>query len=612
MSEFHFLRPNLLFFFIPFLSLFLILLRSKRSTALWSSICDKDLMPYILMGKSKRGYLALFSMGLTCALLIIGIAGPTWHQLELPLIKSQSGLVIALDLSHSMDAQDIKPSRLKRALFKISDLLRERKEGLTGLVVFSGDAFVVTPLTDDVKTIEAMLTALETSIMPSKGHRADLAVAKGAELLKQAGLAHGSILLITSELSKTELDTTGKLAKEEGINISVLGIGSDEKAPIPKSGGGFVTDDKGALIITTLARENLKSLAETAHGIFVTISADDSDVHALNDNLAMWHALEQEKRQDLSRNLWHDQGYLLVLIALPFAALFFRRGQLAFMLLFLPHTLQAFSWNDLWATSDQQASALFHQENFIEAEGLFQNPDWQAAANYKLGNFEKAADLYQNTQSIDGLYNYATAKAKQGDLQAALQAYKQVLERQSDHEDALYNQKLIEDWLKEQEQNQKDRQEQNQQQDSQSQDQQNNQQDQQKSQDQQPQEDSSQDKQADQKQNQQQSDQEAEQEKKPAQEEASNEGNSKNDNPSEPSKEESQQNDELKEDFARQIDKELEKQEEANGEQLVQAEKDPGEEQRNIDNRWLQRIEDDPAGLLRRKFLYQYKQKQKN
>jgi len=105
--------------------------------------------------------------GLAAWLTIIALAGPTWQRLPSPAFRNESALIIALNLSASMDAADIKPSRIAKARYKIADLLKQRKDGQTALLVYGGDAFTVTPLTSDVATISSQLEALTTDIMPS-------------------------------------------------------------------------------------------------------------------------------------------------------------------------------------------------------------------------------------------------------------------------------------------------------------------------------------------------------------------------------------------------------------------------------------------------------------
>lgn len=634
MNEFHFLRPELLFLLIPFFALAILLMRKKRNTNVWNQICSKDLMPYVLTENPTRNNTILYwVMLLTLSLLVIGFAGPTWQTLPQPLIKSQSSLVIALDLSPSMDAEDIKPSRLKRAIYKINDLLNVRKDGQTALLVFSKDTFVVTPLTDDIETIKALLPVLDTNLMPSTGHRVSTAINKAAELLTQAGRLNGSILLVTSALPSNEITSIAESALKEGISISVLGVGTDERTPIPKQNGGFVTDDKGALVISALAKENLNQLAKLTHGTYVTISTDDSDIQHLANHFSDVHQLQSQEEISLKQTKWHDQGYLLVLFALPLFSLIFRRGILLSICFLIPQTLQASTWTDFFKTPDQQAETLFHQDDFQGAKELFRNKDWLGAANFRLGDYESAAVSFHNNQTAEGLYNYGTAKAKQGDFDNALKAYNAVLEIEPDHEDALYNKKLIEDWKKEQEdqnqekqdndQNQSDDQQQNEQQQNQDQsgDQQNS--DQQQNQNKQDQKDQQQKNNQNQKQQNKQ-DQSSSQDQQQSQNgnQKEEQGNQKENKQQTSNEQESNFNKseekdeaadkELQNQYKNQLDKELDQNKPPESEQPVaQQEMSPDDQQRQIDDRWLQRIPDDPGALLRRKFLYQYKNQKK-
>lgn len=577
MNEFHFLRPYFFLLLIPLLLLLVLFLRRKRDSEIWNKICSKDLIPYIVVRKGKRNYFFYSLMLATILLLVTALAGPTWQQVSQPLIKSKSGLVIALDLSVSMDAQDIKPSRLQRAIFKLNDLLSLRQEGQTALIVFSEEPFVVTPLTDDVATIKALLPALETKIMPSEGHQVPKAITKASELLSQAGISNGSILLVTSELSNQELEQSITLAKQNGTKISVLGVGNEEGTPIPKQDGGFVTDTKGALIISALAKGNLNRLAHDTQGSYVTLSIDDSDIRELS-RVNLFGQTNLTEQSELQHSKWHDQGYLLVLLALPFAALYFRRGVFVVVLFLMPHGAHAQSWSELWKTPDQQAEELFHKQEYQQARDKFQNSDWQAASNYKLGDFKTAGDIYQQNQTPDGYYNYGTAKAKQGDFEEALTAYNKALELQPKHEDALYNKKLIEEFQKQQQQQNSNNQDKNKDDDKDNQNQQ---------------QDNKQDSGDDQKQD----SQSQQNDQKTADQQESDEMDEKQ-------KEELQN--QYKEEVEKELGEEKESPEEVAQEDESQEEEDP---QRQIDNKWLQRVKDDPGGLLRRKFLQQYQRR---
>lgn len=597
MNEFqdlHFLRPNILYLFIPFLILFVCILSRKRKANFWENICSKELIPYIIEKRVKRHFFFYFALFSTLSLLLFALAGPTWTSISVPLIKKQSGLVIALDLSNAMLAEDVKPSRLQRAIYKINDILSQRQEGQTALIVFSSDTFTVTPLTDDVDTIKAMLPVLDPTIMPVSGHKVNKAILKASELLSQAGITNGSLLVLTTELSKNDLEKSIKASNAANIHVHILGIGTEEGAPIPKAGGGFVANDKGALVLSMLAKANLQKLAQATNGSYMTMSKDDSDINHFMTLLTPDALNASQGESEQVQKKWHDQGYLLVLLSLPFFVLVFRRGILVVTLFLIPHGLQASLWDDLWQTRDQQAQHYFHDQDYTKANDLFENTDWKAASNYQLKNYEAAAELFHPNQTADGFYNYGTARAKMGDYKEALQAYQKTLELQPDHEDALYNKKLIED-LQNQQQDQKNDQggddknekDENQQKDQNNSDQQN-------------------EESKDEESNQEDSSDEIDQEKQSqdTKEKPSDNTQETSENPNENEQKE----------YKDQVEKEMqEKQDQQEQAEVAETDEAPPEDpQRKTDDRWLQRVKDDPGGLLKRKFQLQYRQSRTN
>jgi Ca-activated chloride channel family protein len=198
LEQFHWLRPWWLCALLPALLMALLLWRQKRAARQWQALVDADLLPFLLDGKSVRqSPWQMWLLALAWLLATLALAGPSWEKRPLPVHKNESALVIILDLSPSMLSEDIKPSRLIRARLKIADILRERRDGLTALVVYGGDAHVVAPLTDDTATINNMLTALHPNIMPVPGSNTEAAIGRSLQLLRDAGAPQGDLLLIT-------------------------------------------------------------------------------------------------------------------------------------------------------------------------------------------------------------------------------------------------------------------------------------------------------------------------------------------------------------------------------------------------------------------------------
>jgi Ca-activated chloride channel family protein len=232
-------------------------------------------------------------------------------------------LVVALDLSRSMNAQDIYPDRITRARLKVLDILKRRQSAQVALIVYSANAFTVTPLTTDSKTIASLVGSLDTKIMPSRGSYPAAAIDKGMQLLKQAGVINGEVLLVTDGGSTSAAMASAKKLKEEGYSLSILGVGSLNGAPIPQEDGGFITDRNGQIAVAKLAMEDLMELSRIGGGKYVSLTADDRDLDSLLSNRI---TSSSQGDQSLTTDQWNEFGPWLLLIIMPIASFSFRRG----------------------------------------------------------------------------------------------------------------------------------------------------------------------------------------------------------------------------------------------------------------------------------------------
>ncbi len=586
-AEFHFIRPYWLLALIPYLVILVLMLRNKLSQGNWSAVCDAALLPYLLQEKAVNQSRWPLTAGAVAALLvIIALAGPTWERLPSPVFRNDSALVIALDLSLSMDAADIKPSRLVMARYKIADILKQRKDGQTALLVYAGDAFTVTPLTDDTETIDSQLSALNTDIMPSQGSNTASALEKAAELLKQAGLQKGLIVLVTDGV---DVDKTLPAVKALGkYQLSILGVGTDDGAPIALPEGGFLKDQQGNILVPKLNSSELAKLAQAGHGVYQTITANDADMQTVLTNVD--RSVEQQGKQNdnLLLDQWADKGPWLLLPVLPLAALAFRKGLLCFALLLilpLPKNSYALAWQDLWQTKDQQAQQAYKKQDFAKAAEQFENPDWKAAAHYKAGEYEKALESLKSSKSESSAYNQGNALAKAGQLEEAIKAYEKALAVNPNDSDVKHNKDVVEKELEKQKQ---DQQKKDDKQQSKGDSEQNEDSGQSEKSDEQKSEQNKAGEKPEQKPEQKQSDQQPSEENKQQQDKAEQK---------KPEDKKSQQAEQGKEEAKQQA------------KEQAPVDVQPKDEQQQANEQWLKRIPDDPAGLLRRKFKYQYGQR---
>lgn len=602
--QFHFLRPFWLFMLIPCAFILLLLFRQHRPDGSWQNAIAPDLLKHLLHEteqKQERTPLYLLMAGWILA--TIAIAGPTWKTQPTPVSKSEQPMVIVVDLSLYMLAEDVKPNRMARARYKLQDLIRLQKDGAIALVSYAGSAHIVAPLTDDDRTLINLVKALNPTIMPVQGNKPAEAIKLAVDLLQQGSSDDGEILLVTGTLSSTQQNQINEILSDQNIRLSVLGVGTAQGAPIPLPDGGYLKDDQGSILIPQLARDKLTELARKHGGAYRDMTVGDNDLKTLlpqaifEDDVTL---TEQEFDQ------WHDAGYWLILLLLPLALAGFRRGWLTTVLLTLmlqnaPDAMAApLSWTNLWENKNQQAQQTLESGDAATAAELFTNPRWKAQALYQNQRFEESAALLNQTplekKSAADAYNQGNAFAKAGKLPEAVKAYDQALAKQSDFKDAQFNKNIVEQMLKQQEQqqnqdkNNQNKQDQNQQQ---KQDQQNQKNDQQQDQEQSNQQD-------------QQNSQQNTDDKPPSEQEQQKQ--EKSDSGKEEQKQEKQQKQQAQESQPEKDQKQAE-QEAAQQVPVDQDDSASSPEKQAVES-WLRTIPDDPGGLLRRKFLQQQQQRE--
>ncbi|WP_078119852.1 VWA domain-containing protein [Thiosocius teredinicola] len=464
-TEFHFLRPAWLGLLIPLAVLLWWMLRRQGDSEVWRRVVDPHLLSHLLVdGQGGRRRWPLVLLAFAWLLAVLALAGPVWQQLPSPVYQAQQYRVVVLDISVSMNAADVRPSRLARARFEILDLLRKAKEGQSALIAYGAEPFIVSPLTTDVATIAAQVPSLDTNLLPIGGSkRTDLALHAAGDLLAQADAPDGDIILVTDELESKDaaIKAAGQM-NERGYRVSVLGVGTQKGAPIPMGNGGFAKDASGAIRLAGLDQAGLTSLAKAGGGTYVTATAGDSDIDALLPNDSRQRALVDAGQSENQAGQWQEEGPWLLLLVLPLAALAFRRGWLSPLLLLfvvLPsRDATALSWSELWASPDQQAIEAFKAGKAAEAAELFERPDWRAAAQYEAGNYEKALDALQSGQGGEVAYNQGNTLARLGRLEDAVAAYERALQAEPSNEDARHNRDLVKRLLEQQRSQQEQRQ----------------------------------------------------------------------------------------------------------------------------------------------------------
>ena len=596
-DEFHFLRPLCLLAFFPLVALIHFWVKKTHGRSKWLSAINSELLSVLIEDNAKSSGTWL-KAALLFALFVsvIGLAGPTWEKLPQNVEQKNDALVILLDLSLSMLGEDIKPSRMIKAKQKVIDILRLRKEGLTGLIAYAGDAHSVVPLTDDNATIENLLVALDPTMMPVFGSNPEHAMTLAVELFSNAGMQEGRVLVISDGID--DISSVSKF-RNSAFPISVIGVGTSQGTTIPidlpGEGRRFIKDPSNEPVIVRLEEDNLAQVANQSFGRYARLSIGEQDIsRALSTSLPTEDASIKVEREF---DTWADQGHWVTLLLLPLVLIGFRRGVLACLPIALAiqmtpmpshaqnitpagqstadsrglSTTQALGdlWAGAWLRGDQRGYQALAEGDTATAATLFTDPQWKAAADYKNGDWQRALNGFgapgdSNTSrssrkaQFDTAYNKGNALAHLGQYDNAIKEYGLALAISPNDEDASFNKELVET-LKEQ----KQQQEQEQQKEGEEEQQQQEEQD---------------------------SSENSESQPNQEQESAEQQQNSESENQEQPSEKEQQQ----KETEAEQRDQE--------------SEADRDEKQEALEQ-WLRRVPDNPGGLLKRKFQYETKQR---
>ena len=640
-QQLHFLRPEYLWLLPLIVAAFiaLYLLRSKSSQ--WYDVIDPSLIEHLLdnttnQQANRRTSLPLICAALACCIAIIALAGPSWEKLPSVTEQKNDAMIIIADLTLSMHATDIKPSRLIRTRYKLLELLKQRKAGQTALIAYSGDAHIVSPLTDDASTIAALIPSLSPEIMPSIGSNAIAAFNQATQLLKNSGISQAKIVWFTDEALPSDLTAINKILNNANKQLIIIGVGSKAGGPVPLPSGKFVKDTSGRIVNAPLSRDRLKNIAANTGGVYLDLQADNSDINiilseSLFDQLSGIKNTEKTdtKNSNIS-DTWQDRGGYIALLLLPFALLAFRRGWiLSLVLAFNISSINFveakddneaasesnnFKWLDLWQTPDQQAYALARQQQHSQAAKKFENPNWKGVAEYQAGDYQPALEtlsgLATKNNSDTAHYNHGHALARNKQLDDAIAAYDKALAINPNMENAKQAKAIIEALQKQQRQEQ--------QQEQQKEGEENNEQ-----------------QQGDQQDKQQEGSEQSSDKNNPSSKNSESESNSENDSEGSTEKNndssnklldrQAEQNNSENEDQQAQKNSEQEDNSEKTAAERQEAERDAdnksetehnttdiklSEEQLNAEQQaelqqWLKKIPDDPGGLLRRKFQYE-------
>ena len=489
LENFHFIRPWWLLAAVPLFLLIHFFIRHKKTQGQWHQLIPNHLAKVLIEDRHlTKKELPKSLMYLLTLIGVIALSGPTWEQVERPLFKVKQAQIIIADMSLSMYSTDIAPNRLTRAKFKIQDLVARFTEGETALIAYAGDAFVISPMTSDVANLTNLIPSLNPQIMPIFGSQPLLAIDKALELFAQTNYKTGSIYLITDGLEPSDARQITQALKNSAFELNILGVGTEQGAPIKLPNEQLLKDDNGNIVIPKLQSATLRGLSRSMGGRYSNMTHDLADLNYLSP-LQDQKNQESEAQDNQFGDDWHEIGPYLLLIILPFAAFAFRRGVLTgvaiiFLLPSTPSPLFATTipvkpaidvpkdeksshasnwWDNLWATKDQLAHKAYQAGDFTQASEKFENTQWQGATHYRQGNYEQALESFNKMSSANATFNQANTLAKLNQFDESIARYKSLLEKYPDYPNAQENLALVEQLAKqnEEQKNQSDNQQQN-------------------------------------------------------------------------------------------------------------------------------------------------------
>ena len=460
--------------------LYFYLIKWKKKTA--KKIGDPSLVKELTAQYSPKRFSTKFILFVIafalCAFAVAGLVTPDGTQ---KINRRGTDIMIALDVSKSMLANDIQPSRLERAKQVISKIIDNSPDDKIGLVVFAGRAYLQMPLTIDHEAAKMYLSAASPDDMPTQGTVISDALKMCYAAFNPKDKTFKSVLLISDgeDHDDNAIKITKELAKQ-GIMVNTIGIGSPEGAPImDPATGQYLKDDKGQTVITRLNEKELSDIAKSGNGIYQLYSNTDAVAANIKNQLAnigKEASISDSSYLSFRQYFQYFLGAAFILLLIEF--FFSEKKKLKIkssiaILFFMGLSISSFSQNARSAII--KGNKAYKENNYDAAENEYRdalkNSDTNVTADYNLGNVlykkdntEEAVKSYDNaiantndnTVKQKAFYNKGVAYQKAKKLPECITAYKNSLILNPNDEDARQNlQRALKEQEKQQQQNQK-------------------------------------------------------------------------------------------------------------------------------------------------------------
>lgn len=316
---FRFAHPEFLYLLVlvpvlAFMQLYFQFQRKKKLKKFGNPDLLSHLMPDVsFVRPAVKFYLLLMAM----TAIIVTLASPQFGT-KLETVKRKGiELIIALDVSNSMNATDVEPSRLERAKLAIERLTGRLQNDRIGLIVFAGEAYVQLPITTDYASARLFLSSINTDIVPTQGTAIGAAIRLASNSFSQQEDINRAIVVITDgENHEDDALIAAKTAQENGIKVYTVGMGSPDGAPIPASSGNksnFLKDRAGNVVITKMNPDLMRQIAEAGNGEYIAANNIRRGINNLIDELS---ELEKSEMEAKVYSEYNDQFQYLAALAL--------------------------------------------------------------------------------------------------------------------------------------------------------------------------------------------------------------------------------------------------------------------------------------------------------
>jgi Ca-activated chloride channel family protein len=445
LSDFHFLRPLWLLLALFGAVLPVLWRRSQDLQRRLRGNIAAHLLPHLLI--TPQDQQRLRPVHLVCALLVLGAvaaAGPTWEQDRPDFLENRAPLIIAVDLSPSMDASDVAPSRLEATKHKLHDLIERRAGARNALIAYAGSAHLVLPATDDPALLETFIQALSTDLIGKPGKNVS-AVIDQAKRLLAAEKTPGTLLLITDGADISTLDGLDKQLDGSGLQVLILAVGSNDGGIVHDASGQPRTDSNGRPVVGNFDEAALKELASAVDAPLGSLTLDNDDLDWIELHAQQHFQSASDEQRELH---WKDAGYWLCWPLLLIAFFSVRRGWslnwmagllLAVGLGLQPAPAQANALTDAFFTRDQQGRWAFEHQHYPQAAALFVDPYWKGVAAYNAADYDLALASFARLDTPQAYFYLGNIYVRRFKFDQAIAAYTQALKLQPQFPEATAN-----------------------------------------------------------------------------------------------------------------------------------------------------------------------------